>query len=282
MIPSTNEKTVLIIVDPKTGQSRSFRIHAPHLQNFRYYIGGLILVFGLLIAACWILYTTAHSHQARRNHLEQRVAALEEQIPKPADSLRMQQYVKDIEGKLRALNNYLNKRGVKGFAQRSVGGNETGTVKLAPELYYSSLDQYLERIFEGIIYTPLGLPAKSEVTSNFGYRRNPFSNSSMEFHSGIDFRGQKGDQVRSTAGGRVVQAGWNNGYGNCIQIKHQGGYETLYAHLSDIGVKIGDKIAAGQVIGKIGSTGRSSGSHLHYEVRRNGNPVNPLDFLELN
>ena len=120
-----------------------------------------------------------------------------------------------------------------------------------------------------------------EVSSEFGLRPNPFGWSSYEMHEGIDFKGPYGQPVFSTAEGVVRKAEYVGGYGNHVIIDHGYGYETLYAHLSDIEANAGDRITQGTLIGYIGSTGRSSGPHLHYGIFRQGVPVNPAPYLGL-
>jgi murein DD-endopeptidase MepM/ murein hydrolase activator NlpD len=122
---------------------------------------------------------------------------------------------------------------------------------------------------------PLG---EGEVTSAFGVRLDPFLRQ-WALHAGVDFRGESGGPVRATAAGRVVAAGYNGGYGLAIDIDHGGGIVTRYAHLSALAVAEGGEVKAGDVIGKIGTTGRSTGPHLHYEVRVNGEAVDPQRFL---
>ncbi len=280
-MPSIKTKCTVIIVDPEKGQSRSINVPSPLLNNLRYYVLAIVLVVAGLTTVCMTLYASVSRHEEERGHLVSRVHSLEKQIPKSSDTLNALNYVERIETKLQKINEHLRKRGVKGFASDAVGGAETDSVKLAPLAYYSMYDEYVGRVFEGQTSTPTGFPTRSELTSGYGYRRNPFHGKSMEFHSGIDFRGAKGDLVRSTARGEVVYAGWNGGYGNCVQVRHKSGFETLYGHLSRVLVKPGDKITAGQVVGEIGATGRSSGNHLHYEVRKNGSPINPVNFLNI-
>lgn len=120
------------------------------------------------------------------------------------------------------------------------------------------------------------------VTSEFGLRRNPFGGLSYEMHSGIDFRGPVGTPIYATADGVVVTAKYSGGYGQHVVVDHGYSYETLYAHLSDMSVQAGDRVQRGDLIGELGSTGRSSGQHLHYEVHRQGQPVNPRYYLNLN
>ena len=98
-------------------------------------------------------------------------------------------------------------------------------------------------------------------------------------HTGIDFRGDTGEPVHATAAGKVTIAGWNGGYGKMVEIDHGNGLATRYGHLSEIDVKVGQIVRIGQVIGKIGSTGRSTGPHLHYETRIDGEAVDPQKFL---
>ena len=128
---------------------------------------------------------------------------------------------------------------------------------------------------------PLGRPAQGGLSSGFGPRHNPFSGKGSEFHHGLDFRGNVGDPVRVTANGTVEFAGTMNGYGQVVKVRHGYGYSTVYGHLSHIDVQPGQTVKAGDLIGKIGSTGRSTGPHLHYEVRLNNEPHDPATFLSL-
>ncbi len=135
----------------------------------------------------------------------------------------------------------------------------------------------LERALDGI---PQVVPASVQsVTSGFGYRRDPF-NGRGALHAGMDFKGAVGSPIFAAADGRVTFAGWKSGYGQAIEITHGNGMLTRYAHLSRIGVNVGQLVEAGATIGGLGSTGRSTGPHLHFEVRINNRAVNPRPFLE--
>lgn len=118
-----------------------------------------------------------------------------------------------------------------------------------------------------------------KINNEFGYRRNPFGGRGYEFHAGMDIDGDRGDIVAVPANGKIITAGWEGGYGNLIEVDHGNGLTTRYGHLSKIGVQSGDTVQRGQIIGLIGSTGRSTGPHLHYEVRLNDKPINPRRFL---
>lgn len=127
---------------------------------------------------------------------------------------------------------------------------------------------------------PIGIPAPGrEITSRYGNRRDPFLGR-LAFHGGIDFRTPTGTPIFATGSGIVVHAGRNGGYGKMVEIDHGNGITTRYAHLSSVEVREGDHLPVGTRIGKSGSTGRSTGPHLHYEVRRDGNAVDPMRFLK--
>ena len=118
----------------------------------------------------------------------------------------------------------------------------------------------------------------ADVTSSFGSRRDPLLGTAA-FHSGMDFRGGLGSPIRSTAAGKVISAGRNGGYGIMVEIDHGKGLTTRYAHMSEVNVSEGDEVTPGMVIGAVGSTGRSTGPHLHYEVRRGGDAIDPARFI---
>lgn len=118
------------------------------------------------------------------------------------------------------------------------------------------------------------------ITSNFGLRSDPFNRASS-LHTGIDIKGSRGTPVYAGADGTVIMAEHYGGYGNAIKIRHSDKYVTLYGHLSEIKVKQGDSITKGNNIGSIGSTGRSTGPHLHYEIIEDGEPINPLPFMNI-
>jgi murein DD-endopeptidase MepM/ murein hydrolase activator NlpD len=137
----------------------------------------------------------------------------------------------------------------------------------------------LDRIRDAARKLPLASPAPaSDVTSGFGNRPDPFLGR-LALHAGIDFRAAIGTRIRATAAGTVTAAGPAGGYGHMIEIDHGNGVSTRYAHLAVILVDVGDQVEADEVIGKSGSTGRSTGPHLHYEVRLNGQAVDPMRFL---
>lgn len=130
-------------------------------------------------------------------------------------------------------------------------------------------------------YTPTLWPVEGTLEGGFGGRRNPFGGGGYEFHTGQDIEAPWGAPVVSGAAGKVSFVGWQNGYGQLVIVDHGGGLTTKYGHLSHIDVELDQSVSRGQLLGKVGSTGRSTGPHLHYEVRINDQAVNPLPYLLL-
>ena len=146
----------------------------------------------------------------------------------------------------------------------------------------AALDGALTRL-EAVRSTAESLPFRNpaigkEVTSPFGNRRDPFLGR-LALHSGVDFRFSPGEKIRPTAPGKVISAGWTGGYGNMVEIDHGNGISTRYGHMSEVLVRVGEMVDRSDVIGLAGSTGRSTGTHLHYEVRQNGRAVDPVYFM---
>jgi murein DD-endopeptidase MepM/ murein hydrolase activator NlpD len=122
------------------------------------------------------------------------------------------------------------------------------------------------------------LPVKGTISSGFGLRKDPFTRREV-FHRGIDIAAPAGVQVRAARGGEVLTAGYERDYGNTVVVRHPGGFQTRYAHLASLEVTPGQDIAAEQVVGTVGNTGRSTGPHLHFEVTRLGKPLDPTSKL---
>lgn len=149
---------------------------------------------------------------------------------------------------------------------------------------FNALIEDLDRINSyrmAIDSVPLALPVRSDfrLTSRYGPRRHPVTGA-RDFHKGTDFAASAGTPIHATADGVVVFAGWQSGYGRLVRIRHAHGLESRYAHLRRIAVSVGQRVSRGDRIGDMGSSGRSTGPHLHYEVHRNGKPVNPMTYIE--
>lgn len=125
---------------------------------------------------------------------------------------------------------------------------------------------------------PSGMPVKGYISSGFGGRIHPISGK-YKGHEGVDIPGKVGTKIKAVAGGIVVDSKWVGGYGNMVEVKHADGYTTRYAHNKKNIVKVGDVIEKGDVVALLGNTGRSTGAHVHFEVRKHGNPINPMRFI---
>lgn len=177
-----------------------------------------------------------------------------------------------------------------GVVQQEVGPGGSGGPELPlDEMGLATLQSKMTKLerdmrsYEAVLrergYTPTIWPVDGTLEGGFGGRRNPFGGSGYEFHSGQDIEAAWGAPVVSGASGRVSFVGWQNGYGQLVIIDHGGGLSTRYGHLSHIEVELEQSVQRGQFIGRVGSTGRSTGPHLHYEVRINDQAVNPLPYL---
>jgi len=249
-----------------------------------------------IISTFVVVHLSSRTQQevVENNKLQSEVTALQAQIDNKTaadDSLNTLKatsnsqavtYIEGIQAKLKQINDYLRKRGLAGITYKKINTDGSTDQKLSDNQLYSTYDDYLTRLVADVSLMPMGYPHIGALTSFFGYRSNPFDFGENEFHPGIDFKGHIGDQVKCTASGKVIFAGREGGYGNCIHIQHANNIETWYGHLSHINVHEGQRVSVGDVIGRVGSTGRSTGPHLHYEIRKNGKPINPIAYLSLN
>ena len=145
---------------------------------------------------------------------------------------------------------------------------------------YTEITLYLTDRHNGSRATPSIWPTEGRITSPFGYRIAPLRSAS-EYHGGIDIANEAGTPIYATADGVVRHSGWAQGYGMCAVVDHGFGFSTLYGHMSEIIGKEGDQVKRGKIIGRMGSTGTSTGNHLHYEVWTGGLPNNPMKFLQV-
>ena len=165
-----------------------------------------------------------------------------------------------------------------GLSNMDVLGKQNKLIEERIAYKYENLSNMLEQLEQKSV-TPNYWPTDSgEISSRYGYRYDPFGYGG-DFHPGIDIAANYGDPVYASAAGDVEQAGWNGGYGRYIKISHGNGYETAYGHMSSLAVSSGESVKKGDIIGYVGSSGYSTGPHLHFEVLLNGQTVNPLKIL---
>ena len=275
----TKEKTTILFVNKNPTTLKPIQVSSSLLLNWKKYLAGLLIFFFSLIAV--IVYLINHNFQQNilREKLSQKLHSINAVVAQ-IDTNAVKEKFSKIDNELNTINGYLKARGIQAAFKVPQGGEADNDILSSDEIsdFYQ---KYLNRIAYNLSYTPLGLPFHGAITSTFGHRENPFGGSNVETHKGLDIRGPMGAPVRAMAKGTVSFAGPRGGFGNCIILKHANGFETLYGHLSKILVRPGQKIDIGQQIGKIGSTGRSTGPHLHYEIHHNGQRINPQSFLAL-
>jgi murein DD-endopeptidase MepM/ murein hydrolase activator NlpD len=223
------------------------------------------------------------SIQAKLGHIEASLDRVENR-----ETAALGQIEDRYEGKARQLRSVFAQLGLKSDAALSAAGGPFVPIKLPPEsqsferalIRASVARAYAERLTKTLVSVPVRKPVTGEIdlSSPFGVRVDPFVHVAA-MHTGLDFRGETGEPIHATAAGTVTSAGWSGGYGRMIEIDHGNGLATRYGHLSEIDVRVGDKIRIGQTIGRLGSTGRSTGPHLHYETRVDGEAVDPQKFL---
>ncbi len=173
----------------------------------------------------------------------------------------------------------LNDRSAQGGPLLRLSTSSDGSVDPRFERLGLSLAR-MEALVRGVQSLPQVLPASFDyISSGFGYRADPFTRAGS-FHPGLDFKGPLGAPIYAAAPGRVSFVGQRSGYGNCVEIDHGNGLVTRYAHMSGFRTRVGITVKPGDQIGLIGSTGRSTGPHLHFEVRLHDQPINPRPFLE--
>ena len=198
---------------------------------------------------------------------------------------RVQQLKRKTDQKARKLASILSREGIRVPKDLAVGGPlielKSGSTLLdSVQALDNSLDIF-EKVRRAANSLPHGSPVPGQkISSRFGSRKDPFTGRTA-VHGGLDFRAKRGVRVYATAAGKITKAGRMGGYGKIVEIDHGGGITTRYAHLSRIKVKVGQRIKRGHRIGNVGSTGRSTGPHLHYEVRRKGRVLNPIHYVRL-
>jgi murein DD-endopeptidase MepM/ murein hydrolase activator NlpD len=203
-------------------------------------------------------------------------------------AIALAQMQERYEGKARRLRGVLTELGLKPDGPTPASGGPFVPIKLPGEgngferaiARVHIARKQAEHLGRTLVSVPVRKPLNGEVdlTSTFGVRVDPFLHVAA-MHTGLDFRGDPGEPIHATAAGTVTNAGWSGGYGKMVEIDHGNGLSTRYGHLSEIDVKVGDEVRVGQVVGRMGSTGRSTGPHLHYETRIDGEAVDPQKFL---
>ncbi|MGB0507307.1 MAG: DUF5930 domain-containing protein [Pikeienuella sp.] len=233
--------------------------------------------------------TLSAQMESLQEQIEERKARQSRVMSQIEDAARvslssMEQVFKKSGVKLEPILNAVRKEfsGQGGLYQPLSGDNDKDAA-LQHDNRMVELLSDLTRLNEMVIAAdrmPFGRPVgAARLSSRYGKRKDPIKRT-FAFHGGMDFAAKRGTPIRSTGEGLVVSSGWVKGYGKVVKIRHAFGYETVYAHLHRRRVKVGDQVEKGDLIGDMGSTGRSTGNHLHYEIRLYGKTVNPAKFIE--
>lgn len=298
-----------ILITGDGGKGRNFILSRHKFKSSILCIAGLFLTFsvisynafhsikenvylttqtGALQDRITFLAEQLNENETIKASLTQKISSLEERNSLQAETFQLEKRhlldtaVSELEERSNTIERIMFNIGVdikdtpKTDASNSGGPFLEPRENIGKELLFRS-DTFLNTIN----VVPLGRPVPGQVSSRFGHRADPV-NGKNGFHSGIDLRGRTGDKIIATADGIVTKAFRNGGYGKYVEINHGNGYVTKFAHMHKILVKRGDKITRGQKIGTVGNTGRSTGSHLHYEICLHNKSVNPAKFMYTN
>lgn len=278
----TRDDRFYAFIVARTSRSRAhIRRISLHKRWLRLSAVALVVVAGGLLYGFYGL--TQQAEHLRIEHENQRLRAENDKQKQELQNLNHRvDAVEDTSRKLAEVSGVAeeekNVRGQGGPARpidsaAMLAALESKTARVEREL----------RMYEGFLrqhgVTPSLWPVAGKLESGLGGRRNPFSGRGFEYHEGQDIDAAYGTPVQVTASGRVMIAGRQRGYGNVVYVDHGNGLSTRYGHLSEIVVTVGQTVTRGQTIGLVGSTGRSTGPHLHYEVRINNQPVDPKQYL---
>lgn len=278
MLPSRKnltlvKKTTVIFIDTDQRFKKPILIPTFFLEYWKFISASVIIFLGLGI------YTFIMIGKLYFIQQQNEIQAQNERIKTFSQELSRQ--YEFITHQITEVNKLLVSKGIQKANQK----NDVAVPKFSSPLEMGDnqlFEEYLEDFKHALSNTPVGSPLEGKITSNFGFRTNPFTGKGNESHKGLDISAPNGSLVKCTADGKVVFAGNRGDYGKLVIISHGDEYETYYGHLSEIIVKIGDEVKANTHIGRVGSTGRSTGPHLHYEIHRNDKKINPKTFIDIN
>jgi murein DD-endopeptidase MepM/ murein hydrolase activator NlpD len=280
------KKEYFVVVLAHSLRGRLRRIHIPQQAVYAILVLAVIgcfSVFGFVASYARMAWKVANYNALRReaDALRARYKNLEKEVSQTNQQLAsLQLYAREVSVA------YGIKQKLEGPSDIAAEGKLVLTFAESVEDYNflrsaSTLalgSRYAARM--GMVSTPSLWPVDGRLMGAFGRRSDPFSGEGTEFHKGVDISAPSGTPVRATADGIVVASAYSGGYGRLVVIDHGGGTETYYAHLSRFHVQTGQEVRRGELVGEVGSTGRVTAPHLHYEVRIDGNPVNPYQYLK--
>lgn len=287
----TRKQHTIIVVPHARARFRQFQVTSRLLWGVATAVS-LSLLLGVVFGVLWIQSVRknreASTLQAENQDLRGRTKTLNAKLES------LEKLLAEFEERTRRLSVVAGLSGLQDPGTGGVGGLSTlpaddasHTEAVLEEasrrglVLSSRLGQVEEKLSfqaDQLALTPTLAPVTGILTAGYGLRSDPFTGR-QEFHTGIDISSPTGGRIVSPASGTVVNVGWQNGYGRVVEIAHGFGIRTLYAHLEAPRVVEGQRVRRGDIVGLVGSTGRSTGPHLHYEVQVGGKPVNPLDYV---
>lgn len=287
----TRKQHTIIVVPHARARFRQFQVTSRLLWSVATAVS-LSLVLGVVFGVLWI-------QSVRKNREVSTLAAENQDLRGRTKTLNaklesLEKLLADFEERTRRLSVVAGLSGILDPGTGGVGGLTTMPVESSSHLQavleessrrgvllsgrLGAIEKKLSFQADQLALTPTLAPAVGVLTAGFGLRSDPFTGG-QEFHTGIDVSSPTGGKVVAPANGTVVRVGWSNSYGRVVEIAHGFGIRTLYAHLEATRVAEGQRVRRGDLVAIVGSTGRSTGPHLHYEVQVDGRPVNPLDYV---
>jgi murein DD-endopeptidase MepM/ murein hydrolase activator NlpD len=272
------KKITVLIIGNDDKEVKSFKINANLINNYKKYLirASAFTLFTFIIAALLVINSIRVS--LNNTSLTSTINTMNQKL-ETYDSLRLQQKINSIDNNLSMIDSYLQNRGM---LEMGNAGGERGSDRV--DTHIEMINRFEKQsvvFYQRLKDLPLGYPYDGVRSSDYGYRRNPFGGLSSEFHAGVDLKGAVGDPIYATGDGTVERCDFYGGYGNAVVLNHRSGFQSLYGHLSAVNVVQGQQVKAGDVIGFLGSTGRSTGPHLHYEIRKDGEDISPEPFLKI-
>lgn len=273
---------ILVLAHSMHGRLR--RIHIPH--QVLYGVLALALVGLITLLGITASYARMALKVSNYNALRAEVEALRDRYQRlQSEANEQQQQMATLQLFASEVSNaYGLRRSIQGPTDLTSEGRLVPTVaeSVAEYNYLRNVNftKFYRRSLRSLADSRPSLwPVEGRLMSHFGMRSDPFSGEGA-FHAGVDISAELGTPVRATADGVVTRVGWESGYGKLVVVEHGNGFETYYAHLSRFDVMEGMEVRRGTIVGRSGSSGRSTGAHLHYEVRMNGTAVNPHRYLQ--
>jgi len=280
---------LLIVFTSELGKTRSFSVSKAKLKQTLYTSLVLFVVFSVfsfvgvkfsyqnvdLRMKTTTLQKDLDTTRSDYESFQQKVAAQEAE----KENL-LQTALTELKKRSQIIESILNTVGVDFQVEDGSQKNTGGPYTVIGDNSYENLTFKVDHYLETIQSIPLGAPTAGRITSNFGKRVDPI-NSRPAFHEGVDIKNAFKSPIKVTADGVVARSGYTKGFGNFVVVSHGNGFKTRYFHLSKRAVKRGETVKRGQVIGYLGSTGRSTGPHLHYEIKYKNKPVNPTKFMQI-